>query len=277
MPRRLARFAVAAVLLAAAARAEDTAAPAAPDEAELRRTCQVCRHGTLGFRFVVPIFVPLTAFTGQADGDEPEETPQRLQFDTGLNFGFLGQLNLRLGDFTAEATFLGVGLGTHPVLSLRNTSLQLGTVSLSAWYGQGAVKWNAAPLRLGGGARPTQLAVWPLVGVRVVSLAGSVAVAKEKLVLDGQLVWADPFVGVETVLDPPNGWAFRLLADVGGFTVSTDVTVRAQLRAEFHFLSWLSVRFGVEVLYLLATPERRFVDRVELLTYGPVVGIELGF
>lgn len=267
---------VAALACAHAARAEEPTTPAEVDESELRRTCQVCRRGTFGFKFVLPVFLPVSAFVGQSEGEQPEEPPQLLQFNAGLRFGFLGQLSLRFGDFTTEMNAAGVGLGSHPVVSLSDKSRELGTLSLSLFRGVLLEKWNASPLEFGAKDRPLRLAFWPYVGARMLALFGSVNLAQEKLVMDGSTVWAEPMLGLETILDPPNGWTVRLLTEVGGFGVGADISLRAELRAEFHFLSWLCVRLGWEFFYLLATPDRQFVDRVETFMYGPVLGIELG-
>ncbi|MCC6336621.1 MAG: hypothetical protein IT380_21860 [Myxococcales bacterium] len=64
--------------------------------------------------------------------------------------------------------------------------------------------------------------------------------------------------------------------DFHGAGWGKDISLWADLRAELHFLSWLCIRFGWEFFYLLATPERQFVDRIETFMYGPVLGIELG-
>lgn len=219
-----------------------TKEPSRRERQDQLRRCQVCPRDGVGFRFNIPIFVPLSAFRASSDGDE-EETPQLVDFKTRLRFGILGQLTFRFGKVSIEAKALAVSLGTHAVLSLEDSPRALGDLGLWLVTGDGIVKWNTRPLNVGEVERPTKIALWPYVGGRFFLVLANAKGANERLMLSRTLVWGAPMIGLETIFDPPSGWSFVIDANVGGFTVGADVSTRVEARADYHFRSWFAIRW----------------------------------
>ena len=240
------------------------------------RRCQVCPRDGVGFKFNIPIFVPLAAFQAIGDGDSDDDgteegTPQLLDFQSRMRFGVEGQLTFRIGNVTLELFALAVSLGSHAVVSLRDQSQTLGTLDLWTVISNGRIKWNTPTLRLGRTPRPTQLALWPYAGGRFMVLSGKAKGASERLFLSKTLFWGEPLVGIEIIFDPPTGWSFILDANVGGFTVGADVSARAQARAVYHFKSWFALRVGWGLMYARGRPNNRLIDELRLFLQGPTL------
>jgi hypothetical protein len=86
-------------------------------------------------------------------------------------------------------------------------------------------------------------------------------------------VWVSPYVGLEVVLDPPNGFYFSLSGSVGGFGIGSDVTVAATASASYFFARWFSLRAGWRLFYSLVTPDSRLLNRLEVLLHGPSLAL----
>ena len=247
--------------------------PSRKERLDQLRRCQVCPRDGVGFRFGIPIFVPLAAFRASGDGDE-EGTPQLVDFDTRLRFGIEGQLLFRFGNVTLEAQALAVSLGTHAVLSLEDQSQDLGDLGLWFVTGAAVVKWNIPPLQVGEVKRPTRVALWPYVGGRLTVVSGRAKGASERLMLTRTVFWGEPLIGLETIFDPPSGWSFDLNANVGGFTVGADVSARVHALANYHFTAWFAIRMGYAVIYVRGRPDNRLIDELEVFLHGPMISFQ---
>ena len=250
-----------------------TKEPSRRERQDQLRRCQVCPRDGVGFRFNIPIFVPLSAFQASSDGGE-EETPQLVDFKTRLRFGILGQLTFRFGKVSIEAKALAVSLGTHAVLSLEDPPRDLGDLGLWIVTGDGIVKWNTRPLNVGEVERPTQIALWPYVGGRFFLVLADAKGANERLMLSKTLVWGAPMIGLETIFDPPSGWSFVVDANVGGFTVGADVSTRVEASADYHFRSWFAIRMGWAIIYARGRVENRLIDELKVFLYGPLISFQ---
>ena len=245
---------------------------------QLRR-CQVCPREGVGFRFSIPILVPLAAFKASGDGDENDDgveegPPQLVDFDSRLRFGIEGQLLLRFGNVTVEAQALAVSLGTHAVVSGEEPPRALGDLGLWFVTGAAAVKWNIPPLEAGNVERPTKIALWPYVGGRLTVVSGRAEGASERLMLTRTVFWAEPLIGLETIFDPPSGWSFDVNANVGGFTVGADVSARVHALANYHFRPWFAIRMGYAVIYVRGRPDNRLVDELQVFLHGPMISFQ---
>ena len=242
------------------------------------RRCQTCPRKGFGFEFSIPIFVPLAAFSGSGDGDQngdgtEEGTPQLLDFQTRLRFGFEGGLTFRVGNVTLRLWALAVSLGNAAVLNLEDRSETLGSLDLWTIVSNGIVKWNTPTLRIGKAARPTQVALWPYAGGRFVVLIANAEGAGERLMLSNTLFWGEPLVGLETIFDPPSGWSVYLDANVGGFTVGADVSTHVHARANYHFTSWFAIGMGYQIIYARGRPGNRLIDEYNLFLHGPTLSL----
>lgn len=243
------------------------------------RRCQVCARDGVGFKFNIPIFVPLAAFRAAGDGDQDDDgaeegTPQLVDSKTRLRFGFEGYLTFRIRNVTIEAHAIGVSLGNNAVLNLEDTSQALGSLDLWTVAGGLILQWNTRLLSFGKAARPSYLALWPYAGGRFSVLSARAEAASERLMLSQTLFWGEPLVGIEVILDPPTGWSFVIDANVGGFTVGADVSTHVQARAVYHFTSWFAVRMGWALIYARGRPDNRLIDEFELFLQGPIIGFQ---
>lgn len=92
--------------------------------------------------------------------------------------------------------------------------------------------------------------------------------------------WVDPIIGMRVTLPLSRTVDLTTLADVGGFGVSSDITLQAWPSFGFRLSDSIRAKFGYRVVYTQYetggnAPLDRFV--YDVLTHGPTLGVQFRF
>lgn len=245
---------------------------AAQERRELLRTCITCSPGLFELAITIPLAAPVFGLSASPPDDDGDN--QLLQFRPGLSVAFTAGLRLRVGPVTVFAEGAFASLGFHPVVQLGDREIELGEVGLNVGMGRGHLIWNIDTIDLGSGRRAPRLALWPYVGARVVGFGGRVRGASERLLLEGSTVFAEPLVGLQTLVDFRSGWSIELSGNVGGFTVGSDISTRVEFELEYRFTHWFRAYAGYLMLYFLKKyDDGPLIGDLELIMHGPELGL----
>jgi len=206
--------------------------------------CQLCYDGASGLELAIPLWLPVVGMTGKAgEGDES----QQVTFKPHLEFAIVAELRLRLGPVGVGLSANGASLGTQVVE--KGTGEPLGTVDLSAYFGRATLDWYIPPIHFAGGHRTELLAIWPYLGARYALLSGHGSQSNGTLLFDGQTSWGEPLLGCDVLLDLRRGWLFKFGADLGGFSIGTELSVTGIAEARYAVTDWLNFRMGWRLYY----------------------------
>jgi hypothetical protein len=229
--------------------------------------CQLCSEGASGLELAVPLWLPLVGLDG--DSGQSDGSAQHIEFDAELKFAIVAQVRLRLGPIGIETTINGGTLGTYPVFAEDDT--ELGELDLAAYFGRIALYWHTSPISLGSTKKASLLAIWPYAGGRYALFSGEGANADQTLFLEGTRSWAEPLIGVQTMLDLRHGWLFVLGGDVGGFTIGSDISAWLTARTQYALTDWLNLWLGW-IFYYTRFPLDQG-GKAELVLQGPGAGL----
>lgn len=230
------------------------------------KDCQLCYEGASGLELAIPLWLPVVGiegYTTEGDGSE-----QSVELDTQLQFAIVAELRLRLGAIGVSLTSNGASLGAHAVQS--DSGGAIGQVAIDAYFGRATINWYTPPYRFSQRRRTSLLALWPYMGARYAVLSGQVASQESPVIFEGTTTWGEPLFGIESLLDLRHGWMFRLQADVGGFSVGSQISVGGAIEARYAVTNWLNLRLGWTVYYVRL--ERRGWQG-EMLLQGPGAGL----
>jgi len=227
--------------------------------------CQLCYEGASGLELAVPLWLPVVGVEG--NGTEGDGTKQRITFDSQLEFAIVAEAKLRFGPVGLALSANGLSLGSQIVRS--ETGQSLGNVALGAYFGRATLNWYTPPYRFAKGARTELLAIWPYLGARYALLTGSGSNPDGKLLLEGTTTWGEPLFGAEVLIDLRRGWLFEISGDVGGFSVGTEISGWAAVRAQYAVADWLNLNVGWTLYYARFELNE---GSAALLLQGPGIG-----
>lgn len=92
--------------------------------------------------------------------------------------------------------------------------------------------------------------------------------------VSGDKTWTDPVIGVRGQAELGNNFFLRYNGDIGGFGVSSDLVWSAFLGLGYHFNDTASIAIGYRGLGMDYSSDATEID---LVTHGPVIGLEFRF
>ena len=186
-------------------------------------------------RFIVPAWLPL--FDLESSLEAKGSTSHVIETKSEVRWVAIGMVEAGYRPLVVRADVFGIGFGDQ-VLTKDGAPTSL-TLESSGVIARGLVMYELGPWRLSH-KRPRSMVFAPLVGGRYNRIGLDVQRHQE---LSTHYEWADPIVGVrnEFLL---GDWRIGMHADVGGFSVSSDLAFWAALNVEYILTRWLSLWIG---------------------------------
>jgi hypothetical protein len=176
---------------------------------------------------------------------------------SNLEFGAMGYLAARKGDWGFGSDLIWMGLGT----SVREMDVD---------FNQGAFAFY--------GLRRLSSALDLTFGMRVNTLQGELTFKKPGLVVSQDQTWLDPIVGVTLHSPMERRILYRVYTEIGGFGAGSDFTWQVFPSLDIKFIDVLSLELGYRFLDIdYATGDGNDEFAYDVLAQGPVIGFAFRF